>query len=249
MGSASSKSKRRVINFCTQQPLPPTEIIKDESAIQGRVAFKQNEKDDGRTPKTTQPGLEIKDIRSPPDDPDLQLLDDLLTESEDSLSWHEPICKGQKMTTSPHTDYHPDLLSQCQENKKQGKKVPRMLQTTPELQPEPSESRETQHRPQHTEDSKTAPGTSMVFKLENNNLPMQSHSCLAHTEAPTPIAYDDTEEALMDSIEQEYTQLHPVPPVCCGKMPQEPAWSLNLKTTTYPCSHTLVWLIRKHRPL
>ncbi|XP_077147541.1 uncharacterized protein LOC143808590 [Ranitomeya variabilis] len=218
MGSGSSKSKRRVINFCSQQPLHPTEILKDESSVQGRVASKQNEEDGGKMAKATQPGREMKDSRSPTDDPDLQLLDDILTESEDSLSWQEPISKGQKMTTSLHTDCHPDLLSQCQENKKLGKKVPRMLQTTSELQPEPSESRETQHRPQHIEDSKTAPGTRMAFELENNNLPMQSRTCLAHTEAPSPIAYDDTEEALMVSIEQEYTQLHPSPPLGCGKV-------------------------------
>ncbi|XP_073530265.1 uncharacterized protein [Phyllobates terribilis] len=215
MGSGSSKSKRRVINFCSQQLLRPTEITEGESTIQGSVDCKQNEKDDGRTSKATQPGLEMEDSRFPPDDPDLQLLDDILTESEDCLSWQEPICKGQKMTASPHTDGNPDLLSQCQENQKQGKKVPRILQTTTEIQPESSESRGTQHRVQHIEDSKTAPGTTRVFDLENNNLPMQSHMCPAPTEAPSPMGYDDTEEALMDSIEQEYAQLHPVPPMCC----------------------------------
>ncbi|XP_073530266.1 uncharacterized protein [Phyllobates terribilis] len=199
MGSGSSKSKRRVINFCSQQLLRPTEITEGESTIQGSVDCKQNEKDDGRTSKATQPGLEMEDSRFPPDDPDLQLLDDILTESEDCLSWQEPICKGQKMTASPHTDGNPDLLSQCQENQKQGKKVPRILQTTTEIQPESSESRGTQHRVQHIEDSKTiadtakpgqgkvlqkeirallyqqqAPGTTRVFDLENNNLPIST---------------------------------------------------------------------------
>ncbi|KAM4040420.1 uncharacterized protein ACNLHF_011752 [Anomaloglossus baeobatrachus] len=218
MGSGSSKSKRRVINVCSQQPLRPTEIPKGESAIEGRVGCKQNQTVEWRTAKATQPVLEIKGSRYFPNDPDLQLLDDILTESEDCLSWPEPICKGQKMTTSSHTTCDPESLSPHQENKNKDKRVPIMLQITPELQPESSKSKETQHREQHKEDSKTAPGTRRVLDLENNNLPIHLPTCPDHVEKPPRIAYDETEEALMDSIEQEYTQLHPIPPMCCGKM-------------------------------
>lgn len=218
MGSGSSKSKRRIISFCNQQPVHPTEIPKGEISVQGTLACEHKERDNGKTAKATQPVLETKDSRRPPIDPDLQLLDDMLTESEDCLSWLEPICKGQKMTNSPHTNS--ESLSQGQENQGQDKEIPRAVQITTEVQPASPKSEETQHRPQSIGDgcSKTASGTRRVFNIENNNLPKQSHTCPVPMEAQAPIAYDNTEEALMDRIEQEYSQLHPIPPMCCGKM-------------------------------
>ncbi|KAM3930999.1 uncharacterized protein RB166_004490 [Leptodactylus fuscus] len=218
MGSGSSKSKRRVISFCGQQPLHPTEIPKKESAPPGKPDCEQEESNEKRAAKATQPVLETKNNRPPPIDPDLQLLDDILTESEDCLSWQEPTCIGQKMTNWPHANCNPGSLSQGQENQRRDKDVLRMLGITPEVQTASSESEETQDRQQDIEDdcSKTASGIRRVF--ENNNLPMQSHSCPVHMEEQSPMAYDDTEEALMDSIEQEYSELHPLPPMCCGKM-------------------------------
>ncbi|XP_075720006.1 uncharacterized protein LOC142760701 isoform X2 [Rhinoderma darwinii] len=171
MGSGSSKSRRRVSSFCSQQPLHPTEILKGESCVPGRVACEQKERDEGKTAKTTQRVLETKGSRPPPRDPDLQLLDDILTESEDCLSWQEPISKGQKMTNSLHTKSNPELLSQDQENQRQDKEVP--IRITPEIQPVSSESEETQDRHQTMGDdcNRTAPGTRSVLDLENNNLP------------------------------------------------------------------------------
>ncbi|XP_069830074.1 uncharacterized protein [Dendropsophus ebraccatus] len=212
MGSGSSKSKRRVISFCSQQPVHPSAIQKGESSLQGKVC-EQKERDEGKAAKATQPVLESKESRRPPTDPDLQLLDDMLTESEDCLSWQDPICKGQKMTNSPNTEW----LSQGQENQRPDA---RMLRITLEVQPASSEMEQTQYRRQTIGDdySKIAPGTRRAVDLENNNLSKQPHTCPVHMEAQAPVAYDDTEEALMDSIEQEYAQLHPIPPMCYGKM-------------------------------
>ncbi|XP_044146551.1 uncharacterized protein LOC122934940 [Bufo gargarizans] len=208
MGSGSSKSKRRVISFCSQQPLHPTEIPKGERIARGMVACEQNKGDDGTMAKATQSVLETKNSRSPPIDPDLQLLDDILTESEDCSSWQEPMGKGPKMTNS------------TQENQRWDKEVPRTLKTMAKLQPVSSEDDGTLHIQQTMGggSSKTAPGTTGIFDLENNNLPKPSHTCPDPTEADNPIAYDDTEEALMESIEEEYSQLHPVPSMHCQKM-------------------------------
>ncbi|XP_066453444.1 uncharacterized protein [Eleutherodactylus coqui] len=215
MGSGSSKSKRRVISICSQQPLHPKEVSKGESLV-----CEQKERDEGKTAQATLSVLETKESRPPPSDPDLQLLDDILTESEDCLSWQKPICKGQEMTNLTHTNYSSESLSQGQENQRQDKQVPRMLRIKPELHPVSCESEQTQHRLQDIGDScsKTAPGSRRIFDLENNNLLRQSHTSPDHMEAQDPVVYDDTEEALMDRIEQEYSQFHPIAPMYCGKM-------------------------------
>ncbi|XP_056420154.1 uncharacterized protein LOC130361327 isoform X2 [Hyla sarda] len=161
MGSGSSKSKRRVIS---QQPLHPTEIPKGESTTQEKVVYEQKERDQEKTPKATQPALETKGSRRPPNDPDLQLLDDMLTESEDCLSWQDPILKGQKMTNSSRFE----SLSPGQENPRPDKEVPRLLRITPDVHPASSESEKTQN----IDDiyKKTVPGTRCIFDIENNNL-------------------------------------------------------------------------------
>ncbi|KAG8580196.1 hypothetical protein GDO81_007191 [Engystomops pustulosus] len=208
MGSGSSKSKRRIITFCSQQPLHPTEIPKGE--VQPRVNYVK-ESHERNEEGATQPVLETTDSRHPLVDPDLQLLDDILTESEDCLSWQEPSSKGQKMTISSH-----ESLSQGQEDQRPDKEFRRMQRVIPGLQQGSPETEETQDRRQNLGDScgKTAPGTRSVF--ENNNL--SKHTCPMHLEERTLITYDDTEEALMDSIEEEYSQLHSIPPACCGKI-------------------------------
>ncbi|XP_063771495.1 uncharacterized protein LOC134909036 [Pseudophryne corroboree] len=217
MGSGSSKSRRRATKACSHQPLDATQLSRGNCIIEGRVACDQEErqKDKGIPAKSNVPTMDSEGARLTPIDTDLQLLDDVLAESESCLSWQESTRERQTMRKSPRTNCNPGSLSQVQENHSQDEAVLRMLHDTPELETPSPEGGEFQNRHQTTSDSKRADVSKSILDTENNNLLKCPHTCPADTDTPALVMYDDTEETLMDSIEQEFSQLQPNTPVCC----------------------------------
>ncbi|XP_075056604.1 uncharacterized protein LOC142142636 isoform X1 [Mixophyes fleayi] len=250
MGSGSSKSRRRAIKVCSQQPLDPTELSRGHCVIEGRVACEQMErdKDKGIPAKSSMSTLETEGGRLTAKDTDLQLLDDVLAESEGCFSWQESTRRVQMMRDSTYTNSNPGSLSQVQQNQSQDTGGLRMLHNTPELELLAPECKNTPNRHQTMSDNcnNTVPDTDTVkykvsyipmkhllfrytplaiarhtscvtkstLDIENNNLSKFPHTCSGDMEAPDPVLYDDTEEALMDSIEQDFSHFQPSNPVC-----------------------------------
>ncbi|XP_075056605.1 uncharacterized protein LOC142142636 isoform X2 [Mixophyes fleayi] len=218
MGSGSSKSRRRAIKVCSQQPLDPTELSRGHCVIEGRVACEQMErdKDKGIPAKSSMSTLETEGGRLTAKDTDLQLLDDVLAESEGCFSWQESTRRVQMMRDSTYTNSNPGSLSQVQQNQSQDTGGLRMLHNTPELELLAPECKNTPNRHQTMSDNcnNTSCVTKSTLDIENNNLSKFPHTCSGDMEAPDPVLYDDTEEALMDSIEQDFSHFQPSNPVC-----------------------------------
>ncbi|XP_068136410.1 uncharacterized protein [Hyperolius riggenbachi] len=202
MGSGSSKSRRRAVQICSRQPLDPAEVtISDRGTM---VICEQKNRDNDKESaekRNTAAAARTGNSRHTADDPDLQLLDDILAESEDCLSWPASTSLKQRMTSSPHANSNPGSTLPVQQTAV-SKTLPTVANKALSTACE-----DLQHRPQTLMDpysTTEGPVARGVLDIENNNLPKFSDACLDSAELPSAIMYDDVEEALMSSIEQEY---------------------------------------------
>ncbi|XP_075454464.1 uncharacterized protein LOC142493778 [Ascaphus truei] len=219
MGSGSSKGSRRALRVSSgQHLLNPTELSSSDNPGEGRVPCKQETEGElqgaGRNTGDNLPTREIRGGRLAPMDidQDLQLLDEALAESEDCLSWQRSTYKGQIVSCRSQTVStisSPGLLLQVAGEQKHSTETDRTTQKPAELQTSSSVCNNIPYRPDTMSENcnKMSLITRSTQDNENNNRPYQCQSRHSQTdEAPDPITYDDSEEALMDSIEREYSQ-------------------------------------------
>ncbi|XP_053316785.1 uncharacterized protein LOC128484434 [Spea bombifrons] len=213
MGSCSSKSRTRVLKVNIVQPTNPLDVPVGEN-IEGRSGtydqgaeqepFGRSITKDNLSKVTGRGGCKPK-----PKDQDLQLLDEILAESEDCLSWQDPTSEVRTSVSRSHN-------ANSSPDPKLGPE--RKLQKPSELQPSSSGLEESQcrHHPVKENCNKTVEMAKGPLDFENNNLPYKPPSlCTDPIEKTIVIRYDDSEEALMDSIEEEYSQ-QDVQPHCSG---------------------------------
>lgn len=193
MGSGSSKSKVRAIKICSQQ-LPEAPVV----PVGGRTTVVTCEKkkvDNNEDISTERASSAFIDKgRSIPVDPDLKLIEDILAESEDCFFWPVSTPAKQTATASQHAKTSHGSLQQNQSTDIMN------LQTKTNKPASKYEELQNKHH--------TAPAQK-VLDIENNNLPKISSNILPPAESSTPITYDNVEEELMDSIEKEYSHIHP----------------------------------------
>ncbi|XP_040204546.1 uncharacterized protein LOC120936351 [Rana temporaria] len=210
MGSGSSKSKRRAIKICSNQLLePPVAPIGSKKTVTCDQKKEDNNKETSAEGSNTT--LTEKD-RFISIDPDLKLIEDILTESEDCFFWPASSFARQMVTRSQNANTSHGSLFQIPQNQSADNKNLQIIKKTMSV------CEESQNKYQTARDScnTTAP-VQQVLDIENNNLPKFSNTFLAPAETSTPITYNDVEEALMDSIEKDFSYIHSTSPLQCGE--------------------------------
>ncbi|XP_077344896.1 uncharacterized protein LOC143988868 [Lithobates pipiens] len=211
MGSGSSKSKRRAIKICSNQLLePPVAPLGRKKMVTCEQKKEDNNKETSAEGNST---TLIEKDRFISIDPDLKLIEDILAESEDCFFWPTSSFARQMVTSSQNANTGHGSLLQVQQNQSAENKN---LQTIKNKTVSACEESQNKYQTARDSCNTTAP-VQQVLDIENNNLPKFANTFLTPAETTTPITYNDVEEALMDSIEKDYSSIHPTSPLQCGE--------------------------------
>ncbi|KAM4695277.1 uncharacterized protein O3C94_005633 [Discoglossus pictus] len=206
MGSGSSKYRRRVLKVSGGEPFSTKEVSTGVSADEVSVPCKEKEdigpkRAEKETKRDNLPVEEIRGVWSKPKDrdEDLQLLDEILAESDHCLSWQESICETLRPDT--HNDNSgPELLLQ------------RSIDTIRAITRQSELTQATSKCENYVKQINRENLGKMVLlncseDAKNNNLPSLFQDRDPHSPdlETSPITYDDSEEALIHSISQEFS--------------------------------------------
>ncbi|CAH2246147.1 Hypothetical predicted protein [Pelobates cultripes] len=214
MGSGSSKNRKRLIQASIGQPVKPPKLP-GEQTNEGRTTTTCTLGTDSEVENTgeasTKDNLNGRSkLKSIYRDPDLRLLDEILAESEDCLSWQDSTYKVNAL--KPWSPSANSNLESCLHSQRDVICEPEMLNIVDKLSELQTSSLEfdkfqNQHCALKENCNITVNMPKSSVDIKNNNLPNQYQGlCSNLVESSTSITYNDLEEALIDSIEEEYAQ-------------------------------------------
>ncbi|NP_001072410.1 uncharacterized protein LOC779864 [Xenopus tropicalis] len=198
MGSGCSRGSSSVLIVSSQQPRSPSK--REPSAQEETIACQTRDEPvapttQGKEPERGRP--RAKDI-----DEDLQLLDELLEESQDCLSDKDPKLKAQALESRCHIT-SPQSQPQVCGKKPHNPETTLAIQGQPQLQLTSSLPNNIHYRQQEN-NSKTVLKTRNTQDAENNNLSYQLQGAQEPREEKPALKYNKSEEALMDIIARQY---------------------------------------------
>lgn len=198
MGSGCSRGSSSVLIVSSQQPRSPSK--REPSAQEETIACQTRDEPvapttQGKEPERGRP--RPKDI-----DEDLQLLDELLEESQDCLSDKDPKLKAQALESRCHIT-SPQSQPQVCGKKPHNPETTLAIQGQPQLQLTSSLPNNIHYRQQEN-NSKTVLKTRNTQDAENNNLSYQLQGAQEAREEKPALKYNKSEEALMDIIARQY---------------------------------------------
>ncbi|XP_041420989.1 uncharacterized protein LOC121394320 [Xenopus laevis] len=202
MGSGCSRDSSSVLIVRSQQPRPPS---KREPSVGNRVQEETVVSQIKTEDEPTKEGKESERGRLIPRviDEDLQMLDELLEDSQDCLSGTAPKFKAQTPLKSRCHLTSPQLGPQIYGEKPLNPDTSWTIQA--QVQPSASLLHNIHYRQLDTR-SKTVLKTRNTQDAENNNLPYQFQCAQEAEEEKPTLKYNKSEEVLMDIIARQYSQ-------------------------------------------
>ncbi|OCT81224.1 uncharacterized protein LOC108717180 [Xenopus laevis] len=203
MGSGCSRGSSSVLIARSQQPRPPS---KGEPSVGNRLQEETVSCEIKTEDEPTKEGKETETgrLRRRDGDEDLQLLDELLEESQDCLSDNAPKFKEQTVESRCHLT-SPLSGPQIYGERPLNPDTSWTIQGQPQLQPTASLLHNIHFRQQDSS-SNIVLKTRNTQDAENNNLPYQLQGTQEAVEEKPALKYNKSEEALMEVITRQYSQ-------------------------------------------